>query len=92
MKPDETRFLLPGYPNRSRIDYLRERIVILREVLNDAAARGVRDTETLDDLMDAQEELHALNEPFPIHRTQATHGMTCSTCDSGGCPDCTDPA
>ena len=29
---------------------------------------------------------------LPIHRTAATFGMTCSTCDGGGCLDCTDPA
>lgn len=27
-----------------------------------------------------------------IHRTEANHGITCSTCDGGGCPDCTDLA
>ena len=30
-------------------------------------------------------------EPLPIHRTEAGYPR-CSTCDGGGCPDCTDPA
>jgi hypothetical protein len=29
--------------------------------------------------------------PLPIHRTEAGYPR-CSTCDGGGCPDCTDPA
>lgn len=29
--------------------------------------------------------------PLPLHRTEAG-GPSCSTCDGGGCPDCTDPA
>lgn len=29
---------------------------------------------------------------LPLHRTEATYGFTCSTCDGGGCLDCTDPA
>ena len=29
--------------------------------------------------------------PLPIHRTEASY-PNCSTCDGGGCPDCTDPA
>jgi hypothetical protein len=29
--------------------------------------------------------------PLPIHRTEAGY-PNCSTCDGGGCPDCTDPA
>lgn len=29
---------------------------------------------------------------LPLHRTEANYGITCSTCDGGGCPDCTDPA
>jgi hypothetical protein len=29
---------------------------------------------------------------LPLHRTQANVGMACSTCDGGGCPDCTDPS
>lgn len=28
---------------------------------------------------------------LPIHRTEAGYPR-CSTCDGGGCPDCTDPA
>lgn len=28
---------------------------------------------------------------LPIHRTEAGYPH-CSTCDGGGCPDCTDPA
>lgn len=30
-------------------------------------------------------------QPLPLHRTEAGY-PNCSTCDSGGCPDCTDPA
>lgn len=30
--------------------------------------------------------------PLPAHRTEANYGIVCSTCDGGGCPDCTDPA
>lgn len=30
-------------------------------------------------------------EPLPIHRTEAGYPR-CSTCDGGGCLDCTDPA
>ena len=29
--------------------------------------------------------------PLPLHRTEAGYPR-CSTCDGGGCPDCTDPA
>lgn len=29
---------------------------------------------------------------LPLHRTAANVGVSCSTCDGGGCPDCTDPA
>ena len=29
--------------------------------------------------------------PLPLHRTEAGY-PNCSTCDGGGCPDCTDPA
>lgn len=29
--------------------------------------------------------------PLPIHRTEAGY-PNCSTCDGGGCYDCTDPA
>ena len=29
--------------------------------------------------------------PLPLHRTEAGYPI-CSTCDGGGCPDCTDPA
>ena len=28
---------------------------------------------------------------LPVHRTEAGYPH-CSTCDGGGCPDCTDPA
>ena len=28
---------------------------------------------------------------LPLHRTEAGYPH-CSTCDGGGCPDCTDPA
>lgn len=28
---------------------------------------------------------------LPLHRTEAGY-PNCSTCDGGGCPDCTDPA
>ena len=31
--------------------------------------------------------------PLPLHRTQATYPRSaCSTCDGGGCFDCTDPS
>jgi hypothetical protein len=30
-------------------------------------------------------------EPLPLHRTEAGYPH-CSTCDGGGCSDCTDPA
>lgn len=30
-------------------------------------------------------------EALPLHRTEAGY-PSCSTCDGGGCPDCTDPA
>lgn len=29
--------------------------------------------------------------PLPLHRTEAGYPR-CSTCDGGGCPDCTDPS
>lgn len=32
-----------------------------------------------------------LVQPLPIHRTEAGYPY-CSTCEGGGCPDCTDPA
>lgn len=35
--------------------------------------------------------LGATVQPLPIHRTEAGY-PNCSTCDGGGCPDCTDPA
>ena len=32
-------------------------------------------------------------QPLPLHRTEANYGgVVCSTCDGGGCLDCTDPA
>lgn len=31
------------------------------------------------------------SEELPSHRTEAGY-PNCSTCDGGGCPDCTDPA
>lgn len=33
-----------------------------------------------------------LKGELPISRTEANHGISCSTCDDGGCPDCTDPS
>lgn len=27
---------------------------------------------------------------LPLHLDWANHGISCSTCDDGGCPDCTD--
>ena len=38
----------------------------------------------------AQEYAVALRD-LPPHRTEAGY-PNCSTCDGGGCPDCTDPA
>lgn len=29
---------------------------------------------------------------LPLHRVAANVGVICSTCDGGGCLDCTDPA
>lgn len=33
-----------------------------------------------------------LRGELPLSRTEANHGISCSTCDDGGCPDCTDPS
>jgi len=38
-----------------------------------------------------REEWGDLVDGLPIHRTEAGWPR-CSTCDGGGCPDCTDPA
>ena len=38
----------------------------------------------------AEEDEQAAPEPLPLHRTEAGY-PNCSTCDGGGCPDCTDP-
>lgn len=43
----------------------------------------------LDTLTRAIAEAEA--QPLPIHRTEAGY-PNCSTCDGGGCPDCTDSA
>lgn len=43
-------------------------------------------------LTDDQTEGHANDRwNLPLHRTEAGY-PNCSTCDGGGCPDCTDPA
>lgn len=39
--------------------------------------------------IDEHEKTH--RQPLPLHRTEAST-LGCSTCDGGGCPDCTDPA
>ena len=41
----------------------------------------------------ARQALEAANDRWnlPSHRTEAGY-PNCSTCDGGGCPDCTDPA
>jgi len=53
------------------------------------------ENETFRDLTDEEsvalaDRLEAASQ-FPLHRTEAG-GPGCSTCDGGGCPDCTDPA
>lgn len=35
--------------------------------------------------------VHDRSRSLPLHRTEAGY-PNCSTCDGGGCPDCTDPA
>ena len=43
-------------------------------------------------LTDEQAEVLANDlRDLPSHRTEAGY-PNCSTCDGGGCPDCTDPA
>lgn len=41
----------------------------------------------------ARQEMEATDDlwDLPSHRTEAGY-PNCSTCDGGGCPDCTDPA
>lgn len=38
------------------------------------------------------ESEEAIRQSLPLHRTAANVGVACSTCDGGGCLDCTDPA
>lgn len=48
---------------------------------------------TGDQVRAARQALEAANDLWnlPVHRTEAGY-PNCSTCDGGGCPDCTDPA
>lgn len=48
---------------------------------------------TGDQIRAARQALEAADDPWdlPSHRTEAGY-PNCSTCDGGGCPDCTDPA
>lgn len=50
-------------------------------------------TESLDLLSDADYYTFRQSRcvPLPLHRTEAGF-PNCSTCDGGGCPDCTDPS
>lgn len=43
--------------------------------------------------LDGRERKEHANDRWnlPLHRTEAGY-PNCSTCDGGGCPDCTDPA
>lgn len=40
----------------------------------------------------SKEERSRPTRYLPLHRTEANSGIVCSTCDGGGCLDCTDPA
>lgn len=80
------------------------RFVIQRRVMNAGLAEEVMDRleglhipsseQGLDLMIEAVIEKAKEPQPpsLPIHRTEANHGIICSTCDGGGCPDCTDPA
>ena len=48
---------------------------------------------TGEQVREAQRALEATDDlwDLPSHRTEAGY-PNCSTCDGGGCPDCTDPA
>ena len=47
--------------------------------------------ETIPMTDDQTEALTNEQRVLPVHRTEAGY-PNCSTCDGGGCPDCTDPA
>ncbi|AXH49797.1 thioredoxin domain [Gordonia phage Pleakley] len=49
-----------------------------------------RPQDRIDDMI-AEMEAAGPVPDLPLHRTEAGH-PDCSTCDGGGCPDCTDPA
>ena len=53
---------------------------IARRITDDQARAARQALEAADDRWD-----------LPLHRTEAGY-PNCSTCDGGGCPDCTDPA
>lgn len=40
----------------------------------------------------AADKVDAMAMALSLHRTEATVGIVCSTCDGAGCFDCTDPA
>jgi hypothetical protein len=50
-----------------------------------------REQAELERLIAAEEEEMDRRFNLPLHRTEAGY-PSCSTCDGGGCPDCTDPA
>ena len=58
-----------------------------RVILNDIPAPAPPNTLTVGSKWDDAAALRVL----PVHRTEAGY-PNCSTCDGGGCPDCTDPA
>lgn len=63
------------------------------QIARAAAAPPWVDTERIMRELDARVAQWAEDHPLPLHRTQATWPQwSCSTCDGGGCPDCTDPA
>lgn len=39
-----------------------------------------------------QDRTAMTHRDLPLHRTEVSIDRSCSTCDGGGCPDCTDPA
>lgn len=70
----------------------RRRIRIYVNDLIGGIKRGTLDEE-LHEIAQAiaARKRELLPRPLPLHRTEAGY-PNCSTCDGGGCMDCTDPA
>lgn len=82
------------YPWEARCDSCREETLHLNEFGAMACnTQGVGNRYWLLAMLAGyahMKEKHSMSD-LPLHRTEAGYPR-CSTCDGGGCPDCTDPA